>query len=45
VNESLQGGHQVRADNFVFVVHWLEAKLQGKGIVEIVRAKAVINNE
>lgn len=45
VTASLQGGHQVRADNFVFVVHWLEAKLQGKGIVEIVRAKAVINNE
>lgn len=39
VQACLQGGHQVRADNFIFVVHWLEAKLSGKGIVEVVRSK------
>lgn len=37
VQAYLSGGMQVRADNFVFVVHWLDAKLQGKGIVEMVR--------
>jgi hypothetical protein len=37
VQAYLSAGHQVRADNFVFVTHWLNAKLQGKGIVEVVR--------
>jgi hypothetical protein len=40
VQDYLKGGMQVRADNFIFVLHWLEAKLSGKGIVETVRAKA-----
>ncbi len=40
VQAYLSGGHQVRADNFVFVVHWLQAKVEGKGIVEVLRAKA-----
>ncbi|MFN8397286.1 MAG: hypothetical protein U0176_21865 [Bacteroidia bacterium] len=35
----LSGGMKVRADNFVFVVHWLEAKLSGKGLVEVVGRK------
>ncbi len=37
VQAYLAGGHKVRADNFVFVVHWLQAKLENKGIVEVVR--------
>ncbi|MEY3443682.1 MAG: hypothetical protein RLZZ519_1963, partial [Bacteroidota bacterium] len=39
VQTYLSGGMQVRADNFVFVVHWLNAKIKGKGIVEMVRIR------
>jgi hypothetical protein len=39
VQAYLSAGHQVRADNFVFVTHWLTAKLGNKGIVEVVRAQ------
>ncbi len=38
VQAYLSGGMQVRADNFVFVVHWLKAKIGGKGIIEVVRS-------
>ncbi len=38
VQTYLSGGMQVRADNFVFVVHWLKAKIGGKGILEVVRS-------
>jgi hypothetical protein len=41
VNAYLSGGHQVRADNFIFLVHWLEARLEGRGLVETVRKKAL----
>jgi hypothetical protein len=37
LKEYLSGGFKVRADNFIFIVHWLEAKLEGKEMVEIVR--------
>ncbi len=45
VQAYLSGGHQVRADNFVFVVHWLQAKLLGVGIVEVVRSEKLLSEK
>ncbi|MEM6270076.1 MAG: hypothetical protein AAF998_11605 [Bacteroidota bacterium] len=39
VQQYLAGGFEVRADNFIFVVHWLEAKIQEKALVAIVQEK------
>lgn len=36
----LSQGVQVRSDNFIFLQHWLESKLSGKGLVEVVQLKA-----
>ncbi len=36
----LSKGVQVRSDNFIFVQHWLDSKLSGRGLVETVRLQA-----
>lgn len=39
LEELLKGGFEVRADNFIFLLHWLEAKLKRISLVEVVAKK------
>ena len=39
LDELMKGGFQVRADNFIFLIHWLESRLDRKALVEVVREK------
>ncbi|MEM7039210.1 MAG: hypothetical protein AAF570_19700, partial [Bacteroidota bacterium] len=41
----LSGGFKVRADNFIFIVHWLRAKIEDRTLVEIVRAQTTPDAE
>ncbi len=40
LDELMKGGFQVRADNFIFLIHWLESRMQKRGLVEVVQEKA-----
>lgn len=39
VGQLLSGGLKVRADNFIFLLQWMEARIRRKTLVEIVREK------
>lgn len=43
LDEVMKGGFQVRADNFIFLIHWLESRLEKESLVDVVRAKATSN--
>lgn len=38
VRKYLKGGFKVRADNFIFLVHWLNARIEGKPVVDVIAA-------
>lgn len=40
LGQLLSGGLKVRADNFVFLLRWMEAKIDRKRLVEVVREQA-----
>lgn len=39
VNDLLAEGFRVRKDNFIFLLHWMQARLERKALVEIVKAQ------